>query len=244
MSFSQVFLLANDFYDSFIVQSSMALGTVQYPDSFTSSEKGMKVTFRYVFLWLLVLYVLTLLSPRNVSFRYPSRQRQAVNNVSFNVMPGQMVLVVGVNGSGKSTLMKLMARLFDPTHGNIYVDDQPLPSFDTSQLRDSMTFLSQSSTIYPVSLRENIQLGLPRSRYVEESDIEDAAHLGGSYDLIQTLPQRFDTVLDPPSMTLPSVGGCPGGASANLEIMMKQIIPERSSISGKCPCSSVEVSYG
>jgi ABC-type multidrug transport system fused ATPase/permease subunit len=148
-------------------------------------------------------------------------------------MPGQVVVVVGINGSGKSTLMKLLGRLFDPISGDIYVDDQPLPSFDVAQLRDSMAFLSQSSEVYPVSLRENIALGISSQKHIEQSDIEDAARLGGSYDLIQNLPQQFDTVLEPVSMTLPSMGACPGGASADLEAMMKQIIPERTLVSGE-----------
>jgi ABC-type multidrug transport system fused ATPase/permease subunit len=169
---------------------------------------------------------------RNVSFQYPNQEREAVDNVSFEVLPGQIVVVVGVNGSGKSTLAKLIARLFDPLSGEIYVDDQPLPSFDVDQLRDSMAFLSQSSEIYPVSLRENIELGLPSRKSIEQSDIEDAARLGGSYDFIQKLPDQFDTVLEPIAMTLPSMGCCPG-VSPGLEAIISQIIPPKVPISGK-----------
>jgi ABC-type multidrug transport system fused ATPase/permease subunit len=200
MSFSEVCLLAKDFYDAFTIKSSMPVGTAKYPDSCTSSRKWMKRTFQSVYSITSCLHSDNV-NRRNLSFQYSTKQRVAIDNVSFNVMPGQMV-IVGPNGSGKSTLMKLMARLFDPTSGSILINNHPLSSFDISQLHDSMVFLSQLSQIYPVSLHENIQLGSSCNWHFKDSDIEDAARLGGSYKLIRNLPQQCDTILGPLSVLL------------------------------------------
>lgn len=174
---------------------------------------------------------LTKLLFRNISFRYANQRRKALDNVSINILPGQLVLLVGANGSGKSTLVKLLAGLFDPESGTILIDDLPLRYFDIGQLRDFMTFMSQHSEIFPISLRENLLFGMKSPGRIGEHDVEEAARMSGAYDLITNLPRRFDTILEPLPISLPSMGGCPG-ASRDLEALMQEVIPEKTSISG------------
>jgi len=134
---------------------------------------------------------------RGVSLRYPGCHHDAVHEVSFEIQPGQLVLVVGVNGSGKSSMLKLLARLFDPTNGQIFIDDKPLTSYDADKLRAAMSFLPQAPVVFPMSVRENISLGLLSKRNVSDKDVEEAARRGGCSQWISRLSNLYDTQLQP-----------------------------------------------
>lgn len=136
---------------------------------------------------------------RHVSLLYPGGDHQALHNVSFDILPGELVLVVGTNGSGKSTMLKLLARLFDPTAGEILIDDVPLVRYDAVQLRAAMAFQSQSPVVYPVSVRENIAFSLPPTlkRDVTQAHVEEAARMGGCSEWIARLGDGYDTQLRP-----------------------------------------------
>ena len=149
---------------------------------------------------------------RNVSFAYPqteSKTKDVIKDVSFTIGKGQAVVIVGANGSGKSTLLKLFNRLYDPSSGTISIDGTPLPSLVASDVRRSMAILSQNYTHYPLSIRENISLGLPdagswsvpeegeKNQCLRGDSIEEAARLGGATDVIEKQPDGFDAVLQP-----------------------------------------------
>ncbi|KAF8490889.1 P-loop containing nucleoside triphosphate hydrolase protein [Gautieria morchelliformis] len=101
---------------------------------------------------------------RNVSFAYPESD-SVITDVSFTIGKGQAVVIVGINGSGKSMLLKLFNRLYDPISGGISIDGTSLSSFVASDVRRSMAMLYQTYTHYPLSIRENISLGLPDAPY-------------------------------------------------------------------------------
>lgn len=111
-----------------------------------------------------------------------------------------MVVVVGVNGSGKSSTVKLFNRLYEPTSGEILLDGRPLGDYKTADLRRSMAILRQDHNPYPVSMRENIGLGLP-NRTVTDEDIEAAARKGGAAKFIEKLDKKYDEVLQPVSLS-------------------------------------------
>lgn len=117
--------------------------------------------------------------------------------MSFDILPGEFVLVVGTNGSGKSSMLTLLARLFDPTAGEILVDDVPLVRYDVDQLRAAMAFQSQSPVVYPVTVRENIAFGLPPTSTIEEAQVEAAARMGGCAEWVSRLSEGYETQLEP-----------------------------------------------
>ncbi|KAL5519575.1 hypothetical protein ACEPAH_1258 [Sanghuangporus vaninii] len=133
---------------------------------------------------------------RNVTFKYPGTDKDALTDVSFKIEPGQVVVIVGINGSGKSSAIKLLARLYDPTSGEILLDGLPLPSYRLSDIRRLMAVLRQNHPVFPLSLRENVSLGLP-DRNVSEENIEEAMRQGGSEMFVRKQSQGLETILHP-----------------------------------------------
>ncbi|KAJ7259596.1 P-loop containing nucleoside triphosphate hydrolase protein [Mycena haematopus] len=135
---------------------------------------------------------------RNVSFSYPGGKSnvKALDDVTLSIKSGQLVVLVGANGSGKSSLVKLLARLYDTTSGQVLIDGQDIRHYKLMDLRGATASLTQDHHLYPLSLAENIGLGHP-NQSLEENLIHDAARKGGADGFISKLKEGFSTVLDP-----------------------------------------------
>lgn len=177
-SMKSLCLQAKWLYDAISYQSKMSNGPMSYPSRSSSSE-GMKISFR------------------QVSLRYEKCSHDALDNVTLDIAPGQLVLVVGVNGSGKSSLLKLIARLSNPTEGEILIDDKSLSTYDSDDVRASIAFLPQLPLLFPMSVKENICLGLPSRVHVTDEKIQEAAKMGSCTNWISKLPNGYDTQLKP-----------------------------------------------
>jgi len=130
----------------------------------------------------------------HVTFRYPGREEDAVNDVSFTIVPGETVAVVGRNGAGKSTLIKLVTRLYDPTDGRILLDGADLREFEPADLRRLIGGMFQDYVTYQASAAENIGLG-ELDRIEDRAAVEEAARKGGADTLLDRLPDGWDTPL-------------------------------------------------
>jgi ATP-binding cassette subfamily B protein len=129
-----------------------------------------------------------------VSFQYGTTNRQALENITLRIRPGQVIALVGENGSGKTTLIKLLCRLYDPTYGSITLDGIDLREFAIADLRRQISVIFQDYAKYYFTAKENIWLGnvdLP----LEDERVIAAAHLSGADRVIRTLPKGYDTVL-------------------------------------------------
>jgi ATP-binding cassette subfamily B protein len=129
-----------------------------------------------------------------VSFHYPNDGREVLKNVSLTIEPGETVALVGENGSGKTTLIKLLCRLYDPTAGNIAVDGIDLRNYSAAALRREIGVIFQDYSHYNLTARENIWLGnveLP----ADDDRIALAAQQAGAHEVIQKLPESYQTVL-------------------------------------------------
>ncbi|OFX23558.1 MAG: ABC transporter permease [Anaeromyxobacter sp. RBG_16_69_14] len=131
---------------------------------------------------------------RNVSFRYPSREGWALREVSLVLEPGEKLGLVGENGAGKSTLVKLLLRLYDPTEGAILYGGVDLRDMDVADMRTRIGAVFQDFVRYQFTAAENIGLGSP-DHVDDRPRIEEAARRGGAAAVVETLPQRYDTVL-------------------------------------------------
>ncbi len=98
---------------------------------------------------------------RNVSFRYPGSESDAISGISFKAEPGQTVAVVGPTGSGKSSLAALIPRLYDATSGEVLVDGVDVRDFAQKDLRSRIGFVPQSAVIFTGTVRSNVAYGNP-----------------------------------------------------------------------------------
>ncbi len=130
----------------------------------------------------------------DVSFSYPGKSTEVLRGVSFTLRPGQKLALVGENGSGKTTLVKLMCRLYDPTHGRILLDGVDLRDFDVAELRARFSVIFQDFVRYQMTLAENVGLGdLPSMD--DRARITAAGRKSGAHEFIERFPQGYDTLL-------------------------------------------------
>ena len=130
---------------------------------------------------------------KNVSFSYPNTDRKILDGVSLNIHPGETVAIVGKNGAGKTTLVKLITRMYDPTDGDIHLDNVPIHYYDLDDLRSQMSVVNQDFLKYQLSVQENIGLGNV-DRLSELEHIKVAAEKAGA-DFIDQLPNGYETIL-------------------------------------------------
>jgi len=102
----------------------------------------------------------------NVSFSYDGK-RPAIQDVSFTVLPGENVALVGATGSGKSTTLGLLHRAFDPQSGAIRIDDDDIRDLTLSSLRRNIGVVFQEPMLFARSIRENLQVGRPEATDAE-----------------------------------------------------------------------------
>lgn len=127
----------------------------------------------------------------NVTFRYSEDDEQnTLQNISFEVKPGQTIAIVGRSGSGKSTLVKLLQALYHPTQGRIFMDGHDLRHVSPPSLRSQMGVVPQECYLFSGTILENI--ALYRDEYRLEQVVE-AAKLAEAHSFIQSLPLGYNT---------------------------------------------------
>jgi ATP-binding cassette, subfamily B, bacterial len=130
---------------------------------------------------------------REVSFHYPSRPaKAALNNVSFEVQPGETVALVGPSGAGKSTLIQLLLRFYDTQSGIIEINGLDIKQASLASLRESIALVPQESTLFSSSALENIRYGRPNA---SEAEVITAAKEAYAHDFIMALPDGYNTFL-------------------------------------------------
>ncbi|MDF3036482.1 MAG: type secretion system permease/ATPase [Paucimonas sp.] len=129
---------------------------------------------------------------RDVHFSYPGRQEEALRGISFRIMPGERVVVLGRVGSGKSTLQKLILGLHTPTKGAVLLDGVDLRQLDPADLRRNMGYVEQDAMLFYGSLRENIAIRAP---YADDNAVVAAAELAGLTEFVNRHPEGFDMMV-------------------------------------------------
>lgn len=130
---------------------------------------------------------------RQVSFRYPAAERNALSGVNLTIDPGQTIALVGPSGGGKTTLANLLPLFYRPAGGSILIDGTDISSVAIKSLRDSMALVSQDVVLFDDTVAANIAYG--QMSGASRTEIESAARAAFAHDFIESLPLGYDTVI-------------------------------------------------
>lgn len=136
---------------------------------------------------------------RDVCFTYQDSGIEALKHISFTVNSGETIAIIGTTGSGKSTIANLIGRMFDPTTGNIFVDEINLKHFNPSSFRDQIGCVPQDVFLFSDTISKNVAFGL--NELSDKKTIE-ALKLADLYDNVMEFPMQLKTVLGERGITL------------------------------------------
>ena len=127
----------------------------------------------------------------NVNFSYKSNlDNKVLKKISIKIKGGKMTALVGHSGSGKSTLLNMIPRIYNPTDGNIMIDNQDLSKINLSSLRKHISIVDQNTTLFDDTVFNNIKYAQPDA---SNKEIYDAAKLSMSEEFINNLEEGFET---------------------------------------------------
>lgn len=136
---------------------------------------------------------------KNVGFVYPDSGIVALKNFDLEILQGQSVAILGTTGSGKSTIANLLGRLYDPTSGEIIVDDIPLKDYNVQDYRKQLGYVPQDVFLFSDSIENNVRFGTTNMPFERiEQAVKDADLLNN----IKDFPKGFGTVLGERGITL------------------------------------------
>jgi len=131
---------------------------------------------------------------RNVGFKYPKSEAWVVRNINFELKAGEKLAFVGENGAGKTTLIKLLLRFYEPTEGEILLDDIPVKQYNQIQYQKYFGVIFQDFVKFELTLRENIAMGEIEEIRNQER-IDSAAQKSLANEVISDLPGGYDQQL-------------------------------------------------
>lgn len=134
-----------------------------------------------------------------VRFRYPGAVRPALDELSFEIGPGQLVGIMGRSGSGKTTITRLLQGMHDGYEGLVRLDGVELREIDLRHLRTRIGVVLQDSFLFQGTIRENILAGRPDAA---PEEVVEAARLAGAEEFVARLPKGFDSPIEEGSSNL------------------------------------------
>jgi ATP-binding cassette, subfamily B, multidrug efflux pump len=129
-----------------------------------------------------------------VSFSYPDSETSVLQNISFDIQQGQTLAIIGATGSGKSTICSLLARHFDPTQGQVTIQNQPLPSYSLQHYRHQIAIVPQDVFLFSDTIADNLKFGVEQNDLSIE-ELEMACKQAHVLHNIQDFQEGFQTVL-------------------------------------------------
>ena len=124
--------------------------------------------------------------------RHSQAREDALEHVSFRVLPGQLVALVGPSGAGKTTLTYLIPRLYDPTAGHILIDGHDLRDVTLDSLAAQIGMVTQETHLFHDTIRTNL---LYACLEASQKELEAAAKAANIHDFIMDLPERYNTIV-------------------------------------------------
>ncbi|MDB5084115.1 MAG: ABC-type multidrug transport system, ATPase and permease component [Bacilli bacterium] len=128
---------------------------------------------------------------RSVSFSY-QKEQHALQNITFEIKPGQLVALVGHSGAGKSTLINLIGRLYDPDEGHLEIDGLDIRQINLQSLREQIAYVTQESFLFHATIRDNLLFARDDAN---QEEIEQACRQSFIHDFILSLPDGYDSIV-------------------------------------------------
>lgn len=129
-----------------------------------------------------------------VSFTYPNSDTVVLQNITFDIQQGQTLAIIGATGSGKSTICSLLARHFDPTQGQVTIQNQPLPSYSLQHYRHQIAVVPQDVFLFSDTIADNLKFGVEQNDLTIE-ELEMACKQAHVLHNIQDFQEGFQTIL-------------------------------------------------
>ncbi len=126
----------------------------------------------------------------NVSFAYDKGERPALDDVSFEICPGETMALVGASGAGKSSVVNLLFRFFDPQEGQITLNGHCLSSLSLDWLRWQLAAVAQDTYLFYGTIADNLRLAKPNAT---QSELEAASNAANIHDFVASLPNGYQT---------------------------------------------------
>ena len=128
----------------------------------------------------------------NIVFKYNKNTENILNSVNLKMLGGKMTSIVGHSGAGKSTILNLIPRFYDAVSGDIQIDNQSIYNCKISSLRKNISLVSQDTTLFDDTIRNNIAYA---NLNATQKEIEDAAKHSFASEFIEKLPNKYDTII-------------------------------------------------
>ena len=129
----------------------------------------------------------------NINFKYEENDTSlALKNINIKIEGGKTTALVGLSGAGKSTILNLIPRFYKPNSGVIKIDNQPIDKSNLFSLRRNISLVSQETTLFDDTIRNNIIYAKPDAT---EEELVDACRQSYSEEFILELPDKYDTIV-------------------------------------------------
>ena len=135
----------------------------------------------------------------NVSFSYDNI-KSSLNNINLTIKKGETIALVGSTGSGKTTIVNLLTRFYNPTSGNILINDEDIISFELESYRSNFSYVDQNVRLFNDTVSGNIAFGQKETMPMDL--IIDAAKVSNSIEFIEKLDNKFDSNIGEDGVTL------------------------------------------
>lgn len=129
---------------------------------------------------------------RNVSFRYEGGETDVLRNISFHILPGETIALVGATGSAKSSLVQLIPRLYDVTGGEILIDQIPVKDYQLEELHAHIGMVLQQNELFTGTILENLRWGKTDATLEE---VEEVARVAQAHNFIMSFTDGYQTRL-------------------------------------------------
>lgn len=128
---------------------------------------------------------------RNVSFKYPKTDRMILKNINITIGRGETLSIVGVNGAGKTTFVKLLCRFYEPTSGEIFVNEIPAKDIPLDEYYNLLGVVFQDFSLFSFTVADNISMNTE----CDDEKLTDAIKKCGLESRMETLPHGKDTFI-------------------------------------------------